>query len=92
MQRKRSNGNKRIYQLNRLHEFGTVPAINPDFVYRITVLPAYLGLGLSQIKSKIKSGEFPRPVSLSASGRALGYYGSQLLEIKAKRIKEAQAA
>jgi predicted DNA-binding transcriptional regulator AlpA len=69
-----------------------VPAINPDFFYRLSVCPPFLGYELSQLKVKIDCGELPRPVSLSDSGRALGYYGSQLLEIKAKRIAEAQAA
>jgi predicted DNA-binding transcriptional regulator AlpA len=93
MRRKHNKGlGRHVHQLNRLHEFGTVPIINPDFLYRQTILPAFLGLGLSQIKAKIKSGEFPKPVKLSEHGRAIGYYGSQLLEIKAKRIAQATAA
>lgn len=76
--------------LKRLAELGPIPAINPDCIYRPAVWPIFLGVEQSKIREMIESGEL-KPVKLSEHGRALGLYGSQILEIKAKRIKETAA-
>jgi hypothetical protein len=93
MRQKKHKGSakgRRAYKLlRRLAEIGKVPPINEDFFYRKVICPLYIGLELSQIEEKIASGELPKFVDISESGRAQGYYGSTLLEIKAKRIKEA---
>lgn len=78
--------------LRRFKEVGDIPPINPDFFYRRLVCPLYLGLELTQLDVKIKEGEFPPFIQISESGRAQGYYGSQLLEIKAKRIAAGKRA
>jgi predicted DNA-binding transcriptional regulator AlpA len=77
----------------RLVSVGDLPRINPDMLYRMPLVPLFLGLELPQIYLKIEAGEFPKPVLLSAAKRgARGYYGSTLLEIKEKRLKEVEAA
>src|SRR5262249_44664489 len=89
---KKPKSARRSKLMNRYESIGELPPINPDFLYRLAVVPLYLGIELSQVYQKIRDKELLKPVQLSASGRAVGYYGSTLLEIKAKRIAEAKAA
>lgn len=42
--------------------------------------PRYFGYKLTQLAKKIKEGEIPAPFALSDSGRATGWFGSQIIE------------
>jgi hypothetical protein len=42
--------------------------------------PRYFGYRHTQLDEKIRSGEIPAPLSLSASGRAKGWLGRQIIE------------
>lgn len=68
-------------------------AINPNFVYRThsPIVINVIGLGPSQQKVAVENGDLPPPFELTSGGKARGYYGSTLLEIKAKRIAAAEA-
>jgi prophage regulatory protein len=46
---------------------------------------AYCGLKRTQRAELVRRGEFPRPVTLSDSGRARGYLESELLEWQRNR-------
>jgi hypothetical protein len=74
----------------RLAEVGEIPPINEHFFYRLHLLPLFLGLETSQIRAAMESGELPPPVSPTDSGRALGYFGSTILELQKKRQAKAQ--
>jgi predicted DNA-binding transcriptional regulator AlpA len=47
-----------------------------------------VGLKESQIREKVARGEFPKPVRLSASGRAVGFLEHELEEYLDERIAE----
>jgi hypothetical protein len=66
--------------------------IHPDFFYRkhSAEARAVIGYGPSQLEEKIRSGDVDPPVALSESGRACGWYGSQLLAMKQRRIAQAE--
>ena len=49
---------------------------------------AFCGLKRTQRAELVRRGEFPKPFSLSDSGRARGYLESELLEWQRKRIAE----
>jgi hypothetical protein len=70
----------------RLKKIGELPPINPDMTYRPAMWPLFLGLELPQIREQIKAGIIEKPVKLSGVTEA--YYGTQLLRIKEKRMKE----
>jgi predicted DNA-binding transcriptional regulator AlpA len=53
-------------------------------------LPIYMGFSRTTIKLKIASGDFPHPVRLSDGGRAVGYFGDQLLKWQEKRKEAAR--
>jgi hypothetical protein len=75
--------------LQRYSAVGDIPAICPDFFYRHSVLPLYMGMEFSQINKLIEEGKLPALVSLTDNGRAKGLFGSQILEWKQKRIAAA---
>jgi predicted DNA-binding transcriptional regulator AlpA len=66
--------------------------IHPNEVIRLKDGPTYFGFGPTQIDAKIKTGEIPPPLSLSASGRARGWLGSQIIEHQAKLQRRNQTA
>ena len=47
-----------------------------------------VGLRESQIREKITAGEFPKPIRLSSSGRAIGFLEHELEEYLDARIRE----
>lgn len=58
----------------------------------------YFGYAPNQIDEKIKTGEIPAPIPLSATGRAMGWTGqmiidhhAELMKLAAKRAAEAKA-
>jgi predicted DNA-binding transcriptional regulator AlpA len=60
--------------------------LDPNEIFRPRQARKYFGLGHSQIALKIKSGEIPAPIKLSASGSAVGWLGSQLIEYHKTRL------
>ncbi len=49
-------------------------------------VPAFVGLHRTQINELIKRGEFPRPISLSDSGRAIAWLEADLIAWQATRL------
>jgi predicted DNA-binding transcriptional regulator AlpA len=66
--------------------------LKPEFIYRkhSPVAIGVIGLGVSQIDEQIKNGALPPLVRLGP-GRAVGWYGSQLIELRRQRIAAAEA-
>lgn len=57
-----------------------------DRLIRRADLPIYTGLHRTQIAAKIAAGEFPAPVPISDSGRAVAWLESELIEWQQRRI------
>ena len=55
-------------------------------LYRLADLPPVVGLKRTQIAELIKAGEFPRPIPLSTSGRAVAWLESDLITWQNSRI------
>jgi prophage regulatory protein len=55
-------------------------------MYRLRELPQYVGLRRTVISELIKSGEFPKPIPLSDSGRAIAWLECDLIAWQATRI------
>lgn len=72
------------------HYYIADDGIHPDHIYRYADGPKYYGLGLSAIDAKIKTGEIPKPISLSDSGRAKGWLGKTILEWQAARQAKSE--
>jgi prophage regulatory protein len=49
-------------------------------------LPAFCGLKRTQIQQLIQRGEFPKPIKLSASGRAKGWIEDELAIWQRQRL------
>jgi predicted DNA-binding transcriptional regulator AlpA len=58
--------------------------IHPNEIVRLKDGPRYFGFSPTQIDVKIKTGEIPPPMALSATGRARGWTGAQILEHQAR--------
>jgi predicted DNA-binding transcriptional regulator AlpA len=58
--------------------------LTPDTAYRLTELPAYYGVGISQIYDMIEKKEIPKLVKFRKHGRAVGHYGATILEHQKK--------
>jgi len=54
-------------------------------------LPNYVGLQRTQIEQLIERGEFPRPVPLSNSGRAVGWIECELWAWQQQRLAKREA-
>jgi prophage regulatory protein len=67
----------------------TEPRLNR--IFRLSELPQFVGLRRTQIGELIKGGEFPKPISLSDNGRALGWLESDLLAWQNARIAARNA-
>jgi predicted DNA-binding transcriptional regulator AlpA len=66
----------------------TAHALTPnEFVRKRDALP-YFGLAPTQLEDRIKKGEIPPPVKLSKTGRATGWFGSQIIAWQAQRLAE----
>jgi len=58
----------------------TAEAIHPDYIYRKAQYGRkFFGYGATQLDEKIRLGEVPKPVKLSGTGRAEGWFGHQIL-------------
>jgi len=55
-------------------------------MYRLRDLPQFVGLRRTQISELIKTGEFPKPVPLSNSGRAVAWLEADLIAWQSARI------
>jgi prophage regulatory protein len=55
-------------------------------IVRRRELPRFVGLQRTQIDELIKRGEFPRPIELSDSGRAIGWIEDELAAWQRKRL------
>jgi hypothetical protein len=67
--------------------------LNPLQIVRLSDGPLYFGLAPTQLGEKIKSGEIPEPQYLTATGRARGWTGAQIIEWhKAKDAAQAERA
>jgi hypothetical protein len=89
MARKTKRVKKRPFTL--LNEAIADKPINPDRFYRLNLCPFFLGLSVPMLRALANRGEIDPPVKLSESGRACGYYGSTLIAIKNRRLKDAAA-
>ena len=61
----------------------------PERLYRIVRrrdLPQFVGLQRTQINELIKHGEFPKPIPLSDTGRAVGWVEDELAAWQRGRI------
>jgi prophage regulatory protein len=63
-------------------------------MYRLRDLPQFVGLRRTQIAELIKAGQFPRPVALSDTGRAVAWLEQDLIAWQTTRIaaRNAEAA
>jgi len=55
-------------------------------------LPLYVGLKRTQIGALIKAGEFPKPVSLSDTGRAVAWLETEIIDWQLRRLTKREAA
>jgi prophage regulatory protein len=55
-------------------------------MYRLKELPAFVGLQRTVISEMIKRGEFPAPISLNDSGRAVAWLETDLRQWQMSRI------
>jgi predicted DNA-binding transcriptional regulator AlpA len=65
--------------------------LDPNEIFRPKRAEKYFGLRHSQIALKVKAGEIPAPIRLSASGSAVGWLGSQLIEYHQHRLALTKA-
>ena len=65
--------------------------IKPQNIYRKSdrVTREILGLGATTIDEAIKDGTLPAPLPLTAHGKALGWYGWQLIGVMKQRLVAA---
>jgi len=61
-------------------------------LYRRRDLPAFTGLQRTQIQELIKLGEFPKPVPLTDTGRAVAWLEADLVAWQATRLAKREAA
>jgi predicted DNA-binding transcriptional regulator AlpA len=60
-------------------------------MYRKNDLPQFVGLRRTQIEELIKLGQFPKPVQLSDSGRAIAWLEADLIAWQNARIAARNA-
>jgi predicted DNA-binding transcriptional regulator AlpA len=70
----------------------TAQPLNPDFFYRLYEGPLFFGVARSRLNDLIAENKIPKPIPLSDGGRAKGWFGSQIIQWKADRLKAAEAA
>lgn len=63
-----------------------MPDTKLNRLYRLADLPPVVGLKRTQIAKLIENGEFPKPISLSDTGRAIAWLESDLLAWQNARI------
>lgn len=64
----------------------------PFRIIRRRDLTAYVGLQRSQIAELIKSGQFPKPISLSDNGRAVGWVEDEVISWQRQRLSKRDAS
>lgn len=57
-------------------------------MYRLKELPQFVGLRRTQIAELIKAGQFPKPIPLSDTGRAVAWLESDLIAWQHARIAD----
>jgi hypothetical protein len=57
-----------------------VTELNPYQIVRLHDGPLYFGFASTQLALKIKTGEIPEPMYLSANGRSRGWTGQQIID------------
>jgi predicted DNA-binding transcriptional regulator AlpA len=69
-----------------------IERINPDFFYRKhgATARAVIGLGASQTDEMIKAGKLPPPIRAFEGSKAIGWLGSQLIQLQKHRLARAQ--
>jgi prophage regulatory protein len=55
-------------------------------IIRRRELPTFVGLQRTQINELIKRGEFPKPIPLSDSGRAIGWVEDDVVAWQRQRL------
>ena len=53
--------------------------LHPDQFYRFADGPKFFGLGLTQLRVRIKKGDIPAPIRLCDGGRASGWFGRTII-------------
>ena len=61
-------------------------------LYRKRELPTFTGLQRTKIQELINLGEFPKPVPLTDTGRAVAWLEADLIAWQAARLAKRQAA
>ena len=62
------------------HAMSDTKELHPNEIVRWKDAPKYFGLKESHLREKINAGEIEPPIPLSASGRAKGFTGRQIIE------------
>ena len=60
-------------------------------LYRLRDLPQFVGLRRTQISELVKAGQFPKPIALSDSGRAVAWLEHDLIAWQSARIAARDA-
>jgi predicted DNA-binding transcriptional regulator AlpA len=66
----------------------TFKPLDPNQIFRLSEGPKLFGFKPSQIDAKIKKGELPTPLALSATGRARGWTGAQINDHRRKILEQ----
>ena len=61
-------------------------SLDPNEIFRPARAKKYFGYGLSQLYLKVKTGELPAPIKLSANGSPVGWLGSQINDFHKTRL------
>jgi hypothetical protein len=67
-----------------------VRGLEPDEIVRKSKGHKYFGLKYGALEDAIERGDIPPPVSLTASGRARGWFGRQIIEHQQRRLAAAK--
>ena len=65
--------------------------LSPNEVVRFCEGEKYFGYKPTALREKIEEGEIPAPIPLSDTGRALGWFGHQIIDHQKRRLAAAQA-
>lgn len=57
-------------------------------MYRLRDIPQFVGLRRTKINALIKTGQFPKPISLSDTGRAVAWLERDLIAWQQARINQ----
>jgi prophage regulatory protein len=68
-----------------------MPTERLNRLFRLKDLPQYCGLRRTQISELVKAGQFPKPIPLSDSGRAVAWLEHDLIAWQSARIAARNA-